>query len=397
MNVSCDVVVVGAGVCGLWARHELSRAGLRVVTIERSAMGDGQTVASQGILHRGVKYAVSHSAREASEVLQRVHARWMDAMAGRGGPDLGCVRILAQRTHMWSTPSMLGGVVAEAASRVMVSGVRRLEEGELPPAFRGAPRGVRVWEIDESVVDPRSLLAELARAGEGPIVRAPSIVMKSDADRVHVEMGGGAVLIARRVVLCAGAGNEELLGSLGMDGPSIMQRRPLHMAVACGAPSPVYGHCLQASLSDKPRLTVTSTPEAGGTWTWYLGGNLAEKGVERDEASQIATAREEVRACLAWIDTSGLHFETLRIDRAEGRTPAGTRPDTPVVRAFGPVIVAWPTKLALTPVAADEIVRCVREALGARDPIDNAAWSDACAALQDRAPGVAPLPWETHA
>ena len=394
MNASCDAVVIGAGVCGLWVRFELARAGLRVVTLERTLMGDGQTIASQGILHRGVKYAVSASAREASEVLQRVHTRWMDAMAGRSGPDLRGVHVLSRRTHMWSTPSMLGGAIAEAASRVMVSGVRRLGAGEVPAIFRGAPRGVRVWEIDEPVVDPRSLLAELARATDGPILRAPRPALHVADSGARVELGDGRQVRAPRIILCAGEGNEALLSSCGEDGASMMQRRPLHMVVAQGAREAIYGHCLQASLSDKPRLTVTSTPEDGGAWTWYLGGNLAERGVDRNEASQIEAAREELRACLSWIGTDGLRFGTLRIDRAEGRTPAGLRPDSPVVRPLGPLVAVWPTKLALAPVAADEVARLVGE--GSSERVSDEAWLRAESQLRGHTPDAAPLPWESR-
>ena len=52
----CEVLVVGGGVCGLWVLNRLRSEGYDAWLVERSALGDGQTIASQGILHAGAKY-----------------------------------------------------------------------------------------------------------------------------------------------------------------------------------------------------------------------------------------------------------------------------------------------------------------------------------------------------
>lgn len=372
-----DVLIIGAGVTGLWARFTLAASGYRVLTLERSAMGDGQTAASQGILHRGLKYAMSAGARRATDELQRAQGAWGSALAGEQGPDLRlpdlrAVRVLARTTHLWTSPGMGARLAGEAASRLMLADVRRLEPGERPGVFAAAPDGVRVWAVEEPVVDPSSLLAELARAGDGagagPVLLAPGVRLHAREPAVRAEWGGGTV-DAGVVLLCAGEGNDELLRRAGLDDGSAMQRRPLHMVVAHGAPAPVFGHCL--AMSDKPRLTVTSDSTGAA---WYLGGGLAEEGVERGEPEQIDAARRELRECLGWVDASRLALRTLRIDRAEGRTPEGKRPDTPVLRAFGPggrVLAVWPTKLALAPIAAASALAHGRDRLGPgrREPL----------------------------
>jgi glycerol-3-phosphate dehydrogenase len=61
-----DVLVIGGGVCGLWALHALLDAGYDAWLLERSALGDGQTIASQGILHAGAKYRLPGNAVDAA-------------------------------------------------------------------------------------------------------------------------------------------------------------------------------------------------------------------------------------------------------------------------------------------------------------------------------------------
>ena len=56
---SADVVIIGGGVAGLWTLDQLVREGHRAVLLESSRLGEGQTVAAQGIIHGGLKYSLS--------------------------------------------------------------------------------------------------------------------------------------------------------------------------------------------------------------------------------------------------------------------------------------------------------------------------------------------------
>lgn len=358
-----DVVIFGGGVAGLWTRWRLEGAGYSTLLLERSSLGDGQTIASQGILHRGTKYAFGKDVAAASMELLMAQEIWARALRGQEGPDLRSVRVLSPTTVMWTTESFLARFTGSIAAGVLKSDVRRLEGDARPAAFRDAPRAVAVWEIDEKVVDASSLVRALASAARGPIARvspestprwfAPGVLAWTSADGARVETR------ASGVVLSAGVGNESLVASLaGPDAAArnIAQRRPLHMVMMRGAPCDLAGHCIR-ELSDKPRLTVTSARDADSL-VWYLGGLLAEDGVARDERDQIDAAKLAVRECLPWVDVAGATWATLRVDRAEGRMPSGKRPDTPIVSSIagaGQTLAVWPTKLALAPAAAGRV------------------------------------------
>lgn len=357
-----DCVIVGGGVAGLWTRWALSHAGYDVLLVERDALGALQTTASQGILHRGVKYALSPAAAEAGRTLEAARMLWERALLGEGGPDLRNVERTASRMHLWTRPGLMGALTGTAASLAMRSGVRRLEAGEArPEAFTSAPRGVSLWEVEEEALVPSSLVRTLAAQSGGPI-------RKGEVFSATPREGGGVTLSirlaegekqvdARVVILAAGEGNELLVQAFS--DARLMQRRPLHMVVGRGAPCDVSGHCLN-ELSDKPRLTVTTLRGPYGVRCWSLGGDLAESGVDRSHDEQIIAARRVLNECLGWLDTAAMQLGTIRVDRAEGLSPGGKRPDSFVMRELGDTLVIWPTKMALAPVLAEAVVERVR-------------------------------------
>lgn len=399
-----DVVIVGAGIAGLWTRARLRRSGYSVVLLESHEIGAGQTIASQGILHRGVKYALSAEAREASDQLAAAQRVWRDGLAGRGEIDLSSVEVLADRMHLWAT-GLLGKATGVAAGLAMRSEVRRLERGALPSVFAESPASTAVWEVDEVSVSASSLVKAMRAAVDAPVVRTtihgPTIGEGAPADRIRVEFAGdpdggetGLVEIEASVLmLAAGAGNEGLLKQLGADVGSWAQRRALHMVLMDDAPGPLFAHMPRPG-SDKPRLTVTSARTETG-WCWYIGGDVAETGVGRTREEQIAFAKGEIAECLGWLDVSRARWAAFRIDRAEGKTADGRRPDGPVVRRVSDsgvaarAIAVWPTKLALAPIAAGQVMDEL-ERLGVKPSADNSEL-DGLGGMPE--PEIASSPW----
>jgi len=365
------VLVVGGGACGLWTLWALLGRGHDAWLVEAEGLGGGQTLASQGILHAGVKYRLPGNTADSSKSVADVQPVWEAALRGESGPDLSSVRGVGSAwsvTYLWSLPSMGARAAAEVAARVMRSGTRKVEGGDRPSAFEGAPRGVSVFEAGERVVEPLRLVDGLRAACGGRALSGRCVGLERSGDGLVVSVEGGWRIEAGTVVLSAGAGNAALIDAVGEDSAAMCQRRPLHQVVGRGAPFVLNGHCLQAS--DKPALTVT-TGSLDGERTWYLGGDLAETGVGLSEAEQCERARAAVARCLGWVDASGMRWSSFEIDRAEGKTADGKRPDGPVLREVTPgVLAVWPTKLVLAPVAAERVVRAIGAVSAAGDGID---------------------------
>ena len=304
-----------------------------------------------------MKYALSAHAADVAKLLAESQSIWEGALAGRMADD-GCkldlrgVKQLVTTMYMWAKPvtsgfGFLGGITGAAAALAFKSGVKKVEPGveASAPAFRNAPLNMNLWEVQETCIEAASLVSVMANASQGELIRG-RFVREQQQDSIEV--------------LAAGVGNEELLRERGIDPGQWCQRRPLHMVMVRGAPFQLYGHCLK-ELSDKPRLTIT-TSKHEGEWVWYIGGDVAETGVGRGEEEQIQAAKLELSQCMPWITPAqyvSMRWATLRIDRAEGRMADGRRPDGPVVHLFGRTIAVWPTKLALAPVAAKMVLEAV--------------------------------------
>lgn len=360
-----DAAIVGGGIAGLWTLARLLGAGYTAVLIDPLALGYGQTIASQGIIHGGIKYTLGGSATRAARLLTTMPALWRAALAGTDPHvDLRAARVLSEHHDLVTTPGLgarLTGVIAAAAVR---TAHRKLTGDDRPAPLRNAPPGADVYAIAEQVVDVPSVLAAFRQHFLPAILAAdgPSAIDIHAADeRLRIRAGGRELNItARHIVLTAGAGNAPLLDRAGIDeAGQVSQRRPLHMVIARGTLPTLHAHWI-AAASDRPRLTITTSRDGQGRDVWYIGGDLAETGVTRTRDDQIRYATHELREVMPWFDLPRLQWATLMIDRVEARDPKGSRPDSPIVRRFGRIVACWPTKLAFAPAAAAEILRTIQ-------------------------------------
>lgn len=402
-TVQLDVLVIGGGVAGLWALNRLADAGFAVALVEQDRLGSGQTIASQGMIHGGIKYALGGTLTRASEAIAAMPDRWRACVAGRGEIDLSAARRLSDDYWMWSNGGVDARLSSLFASKLLRGRVERVAASERPPFFADPAFRGQLYRLADFVFDTPSLLRTLA---------APHLALQLQVDAVAQRLSRRGdrfrlatdeqILDADRIVLTAGAGNGALLQALGADQPT-MQLRPLHqVCIELDHPHPVHAHCITGIRRPEPRMTVTSHPRRAPAehegaaetaapvcpdWTWYLGGAIATDGVERTRDAQIDFARSELAELTPWVDLSRAHFSTLRIDRAEPLQPRGGRPDEAFVHERGGVITAWPTKLSLAPHLGDRVLAL----LGSPD----AGSAVRAAALREalvgaRRPGVAP-------
>ncbi len=356
-----DVVIVGGGIAGLWLLRRLTERGYAAVLLSSTPLGQGQTLASQGIIHGGLKYALSGQLTRASEAIADMPARWSECLEGRGDIDLNALRPLRQTCHLFAAAGTLGRLASFFASRSLRGRVTALTRDQFPPglddlAFKGSVHSLAdfvlpVPELLSALVTPVAHLAYTADA-------LPALDAASLTDQgVRLELSG-LTLDAGHLILAAGSGNAALLARLGLGYPR-MQRRPLAQVIV-RAPDlpPLFAHCLTGIRRPEPRLTITSHSD-GGSRLWYLGGQIATDGVNMSAQALAAHARAELRACLPWRDWSNAEIETLTIDRAEPLSRRGQRPDEAFAVGTGPegrCIVTWPTKLSLVPDLGDRVL-----------------------------------------
>ena len=382
--ISTDVLIVGAGVAGLWLNARLRRQGFSTIVVERESLGGGQSVKSQGIIHGGAKYALHGALTGASEAIADMPRRWREALAGDGELDLSGVRLLSEAHYLWSPGTLAGNLTSFFASKAVRGRVDQVKGDQLPPALQDPRFKGKVYRLAELVVDVPSLIERLAElAGDGLLAGQTIEPLLENNELIGLRVDGRDIH-AQRIVFSAGAGNAELLASAGISVPA-QQLRPLHMVLVKG-PSlkPLYAHCLGGG--PKPRITVTTHPAANGEWVWYLGGDIAEAdGVAREPAEQIAVAKKELVNLLPWVDLSQAQWATLRVNRAEPAQSGLVRPDNAFLADQGRLLVGWPTKLALAPDFSDRVLQALEHdgikpgnipALPAlpRPPLGKTAW-----------------------
>ena len=356
-EIELDVLIFGGGVAGLWLLDELQRRSHRVLLLERRALGAGQTICSQGILHGGLKYSLSGLVDRSSKAVAEMPARWRASLDGRQPPDLRGVRVLSPHCHMWRTDSLVSRAGLLAAQAVVRTPLERVAVEDRPGALAKCPGDV--FRVEEQVLDVASLLHSFLAIHADRILQigddAPEFAPSANGTvRVGITAEDGAkdvTIHCKTVVLAAGEGNADLRKRAGLD-VDAMQVRPLHMVMVRGNLPTLYGHCVDGN---KTRATITTNVDRAGRTIWNVGGEVSEKGAELDCAALLDFAREELHRVLPGVDFGGTQWAAYRINRAEGRNLGNRRPEGVVWRREGCYLTAWPTKLVLAPQLACEI------------------------------------------
>jgi len=350
-TVQVDVAIIGGGIAGLWTLNRLVASGRNAILFERDTLGGVQTVAAQGVLHGGIKYTLKGSTNKTSETIAAMPERWRACLDGHGEIDLGSVPVLSEFQVMWSPATLGASLTAFFASKTLKSRVAPYKATQSDDVFWPEHFTGSAYKIHEQVVHVPALVDALAAPHRDRIFRGEANLQDDGSLRV-----GDRHIDAACVVTTAGAGTEQLLRGRG----PAMQRRPLHQVMVTGDLPFLYGVCL--GTGPKPRLVATTHPGPNGQKVWYLGGNLAETGVERSETEQIDFARSELEDLFPWITWDAMTWSTLRVDRAEPATEETRLPSgvfcemvAPQQAAHPKLIVTWPTKLVLAPLLADAI------------------------------------------
>ena len=314
--VSVDVAIVGGGIAGLWIANLLARRGLSVVVCEPEGLGGSQTLASQGIVHSGAKYALDGSTAPLTRALKDMPPRWRACLVGRGEVDLRGVPVVAERM--------------------------RLRSGNTD----------RDAEIDDFVVDVPALVHRLAEPLTGRVVGqavTPAAVLRGSGGVQAIELDR-VTIRARAYVFAAGTGNEALARHAGFAQP--IRTRPLRQTIVrLRQGVRLFAHWARTGAAE-PVLTVTSH---GAVLS--VGGRVADDGVNRSNETHIAVVKALFREAFPGIDLADAYFETFIAERAEP-VAAGIRGLSDAFAARrGNCLVCLPVKLSLVPRLGDLVLR----------------------------------------
>ena len=151
-----------SSIAGLWALNQLRNSGYSAVLFEREALGGYQTIGSQGMIHGGVKYALSGSWNSDSEAISAMPGLWRQCLAGTGKVDLTGCRVLSEDFYLWSGAALQSRLTSFFASKLLRGHVEKLSADDYPPALRSADFRGKVYRLADLVLDVPSLIAALA-------------------------------------------------------------------------------------------------------------------------------------------------------------------------------------------------------------------------------------------
>lgn len=396
-----DALIIGGGIAGLWMLNRLRAEGYDAMLLEKNKLGAGQTIASQGMIHGGIKYALSGNLNSASEAIADMPEHWKSCLSGNGDVDLTDTNILSEHYYMWPRNSLRSRFNAFLGSKALRGKVSNVDKKDYPDFFQTHIKGP-LYELKDIVLDVPSLLSCLSKNHQSEIKLFShdswwSIEKSPEGNFKSLSMQQGDEVFnikAKQLIISSGEGGKDFLKKLIPDevlpNNMQMQLRPLQMIIVKhNHPHPIHVHCVADQLTATPEVTITTHKCKDGKTAWYLGGEIAESGIHRTQEEQIIEAQKKISELFPWCDLTNAQWYSFFINRAEGLTKDGKRPESASIQQYKNISLCWPSKLTLAPNLGQQIVNLFQEK-DIKPGIYNNPDLE-----KINFPGIAAAPWDT--
>ena len=350
MNKSADIVIIGAGIAGLWTFHRLRKRGYDVLLLEKDSIGGGQTIASQGIIHSGLKFAFAGKISTLARSISAMPDIWRAALKGEGEVDLRTAKTAADSQLLMIPGGLIGNLSKIVTKKALGKNVREVAERDWQDRIKSSGFKGSIVFMDELVLDIPSILAALAEPYRNAIRKIPQEYADDPAAFLTQQR-----ISAKKIIFTAASSNLPIAKQQSHEQGLDVQHRPLLMGMLKPAPFPLFAHLV--GTSEKPVATITTHKDRDGTLIWYLGGSVAERSKGSLPQDTFNAVKKAFSTYIPALDLSTVKWASLPIDRVEGKSKTdGWMPDTPTLHRAGNSLYAWPTKLTFAPMLSDMIV-----------------------------------------
>lgn len=358
-NAQTDIVIVGAGIAGLWAFAELRQRGYDVLLLEAGGVGGVQSLAAQGIIHSGLKYALTGKVSKLAQSISAMPDVWLDSLRGHGPVDLTTAHIAANSQQLLIPAGLVGNMVKGLTKRMLGRDVYEIAKADWPVGVTNAGFRGSAVHMSEPVLDIPSVVRALAAAAPNAIRSLTTTSQTSEQradghglDASQIDQGilnvAGTEIRASCFVFTAAEGNRPLATASNHADGLRTQRRPLLMGLLKPAPYDLFVHLV--GTSEKPIATITTHQTEQSERVWYLGGQVAECEKDAKPRMVLNAIQKAFAKYLPAIKLSDFEFAVLPVDRIEGKSESkGWMPDTPTIHDKGNALYCWPTKLTFAP------------------------------------------------
>jgi len=355
MRVNLDLLILGGGIAGLWTAAAARRAGYRIALLESRALGAGQTLESQGIIHAGLKYALLGQVNDTAQLIAAVAKDWTAAMASRGEVDLRGAKIAAPAQHMLVPGGLISSIAGALGHAALGDTIQNLKPDAWPGGLTELGFKGNVIAMQEPGMEIHSVLRALTAQLENVCYHynpaAAKVVARADGGLESITVND-VTFYPQHVVALAARGNAWLAEKLHFKAAA--QYRPLKMVLLKGNLPHAYWHGVGGSF--RPMFTISTHKTSSGETVWYIGGAVAEAGVQQDDETLFDATAAALKKYLPALNLQNMSWAALPVERVEGYDPRGWLPDRPSYQHHANVALGWVNKLTLAPLLAKEIL-----------------------------------------
>ena len=347
-----DIVIFGAGIAGLYTFHLLKKRGYDVLLLEREAIGGGQSIAAQGIIHSGLKFTLAGKVNKLAQSISEMPLVWRNCLKGEGPINLTKTMINTDSQLLMIPSGFVGGITKMVTERLLAKSVHEILPDGWPQPIKNAGFHGSLIYMDELVIDVPSLIKNLAEPYKDCIRKCPHSDPFAFLNRHGIE--------PKKIIFTAAESNESIARYAAHDKGLQVQKRPLLQGMIRNAPFPLYAHLV--GTSEKPVMTITTHTAHDGSLIWYLGGGVAEHPKDSDPEELFEAARKALKTYLPNLNHGPFEWAALPIDRVEGKSDTDHwMPDTPTIHQADECVYCWPTKLTFAPMLGDMILKSLED------------------------------------
>lgn len=355
MVKSPDIVIFGAGIAGLWTFHRLKRMGYDALLLEKDSIGCGQTIASQGIIHSGLKFSLMGKVSTLAKTISAMPDIWRKVLNGEGSINLSTAKVQANSQLLLIPHGLVGGITKLVAQKTLGGGVHEIPKKDWSEPLQNSGFQGSVIFMGEPVLNIPSVLHGLAEPYKDcirKISQEDSLTPFNFLETHNIK--------PKKIIFTAARSNHLIAKTAHHDKGLETQERPLLQGMMKPAPFPLFAHLV--GKTDKPVATITTHTGQDGSLIWYLGASLAERPKESNPQEIIDSAKKTFISYFPALNFSDVQWATLPIDRIEGKTKTGGwMPDIPTIHRADNILYCWPTKLTFAPLLADMIIEEIKK------------------------------------
>ncbi|MDH5722804.1 MAG: FAD-dependent oxidoreductase, partial [Alphaproteobacteria bacterium] len=244
-EIKTDIVILGAGIAGLWLFHHLKRQNHNVLLLESQSIGGIQSVASQGIIHSGLKYCLAGKINKLAQSISDMPQIWRECLNGEGPVDLSSAIINAQSQNLLIPEGIMGDLVKLATKKALGNSVHDIKPDNWPEQIKNSGFSGSVIAMNELVLDVPSIIKALAEPYKESIRKLPAEYADNPFEFLKSHN-----IETKRVIFTAAQNNLKIARTNQNDDGLETQHRPLLQIMIKNAPFELYAHLV--GKTDKP-------------------------------------------------------------------------------------------------------------------------------------------------